>query len=81
MTDHVAIAVVYAVEVRPEEADDVQTHTYERFTSDLPEIEGSRIVFASGALELDERRISDPDMDVTVLSHGRELSPIPYPEE
>lgn len=74
----VVMAVIYAVDVLPEETDP-QVETFERISHALPEIEGMKILFASPVLA--PSRDSDilyPDFDVDVRAHGRTLKPIPY---
>lgn len=75
----VAIAVVYATDVRSEEMEDPQTDTFERLMSDIKDAPGTKILFASGVLFLTESQFEDPDMDVDVRSHGSELEAVPYP--
>jgi hypothetical protein len=76
----VVIAVVYAVDVLPAEAEDPQTHTFERFTGDLPECPNATLLFASGVLAANENDVTNPDFEVDVRSHGRNLEPVPYSE-
>lgn len=42
---------------------------------------GDDVLFATSPLVCEPRDLMDPDFDVTVLSHGRELEHAPEPEE
>lgn len=75
--NRVMIAVVYAVDVLPGENEDVQIHTFERFTSDLPKCPNAEVAFATGVLSFDESKALE-DFDVDVRHHGRTLEQVPY---
>lgn len=75
----VCIALVYVTDVRPEEAEDPQTHTFERIMGpNLPHPADCELVFASSVLAY-EGTLDDFDGDVTVTSNQRELEAVPYP--
>lgn len=76
----VVIALVYVTEVRPEEAEDPQTHTYERICSaDMPMPKGCDLLYASSVLAWDGDSLDAFDGDVDVRSNGRRLEAVEYP--
>lgn len=73
----VVMAVVYAVDVLPEEQDDIQQKTFERFEKLLPDIPGAKILFCTPALAPNtENDVDNPDYEVYVWGHLRYLMPI-----
>lgn len=69
----IIVAVVYAIDVP---VDENRVATWERFVEELPECPGEKILFVTGELACEPRDVANPDFDVDVRSHGRELRPL-----
>lgn len=74
----VIMAVVYEVDVLPDEAEDPQQYTWERMTKQMPDVPGVKPLFYSQALAMRSGLDIDvPDFEVKVYSHGVFLHAIP----